>query len=234
MISVCMATFNGERYITQQLSSILQQLNVEDEVIVVDDNSSDETLARISEIDDSKVKIIENQTNIGPIKSFEKAILNSHGSIVFLSDQDDLWMANKVSDVMKAFMDPQVMMVVHDAIVTDKDLNTVNESWNHYNGNHFSAGLGSIVLKNKFTGSMMAFRRSIETKVLPFPAEIPMHDWWIAVVCLQEHYKIVALPAKLMKYRRHDSSVTGHGHNLFKMLKGRYQLIISLLALRRE
>ena len=95
MISVCMATYNGERYIKEQVSSIMQQLGENDELIVSDDGSSDSTLQVLDSFHDSRIKVFSGPRT-GLTYNFENAIKNANGDYLFLSDQDDVWECNKV------------------------------------------------------------------------------------------------------------------------------------------
>ena len=97
-VSVCIASFQGERYISQQLRSILDQLSAEDEVILVDDGSEDGTCDKISALQDPRVGVMRNTKNQGVLRAFETALSCSSGEIVFLSDQDDLWLPKKGRD----------------------------------------------------------------------------------------------------------------------------------------
>lgn len=221
MITVCMATYNGEKYIKQQLASILGQLSSKDEVIIVDDCSQDGTLFTINAFNDDRIKIISNSVNIGPIKSFEKALKSSQGDYIFLADQDDVWLSNKVSTVLHCFKHDKADLVVHDATVVDNNLKPISPSWNTYNHNRFGKSWFSTLTKNPFTGANMAFSRRVLEACVPFPKKIPMHDWWIGGVCQQSGFKISLVNHSLMMYRRHGSNVTGNGHQIKKMLVNR-------------
>lgn len=133
MISVCIATYNGGKYIEEQLRSILDQLSADDEVIVSDDNSTDDTVSIIKSLGDSRIKIyahkpdkcsflIDHSTH-----NFENALRHSHGDIIFLSDQDDKWTDNKVSTMIEGLSNYD--MVVSDCYVTDVHLNIIEPSY---------------------------------------------------------------------------------------------------------
>ncbi|KRO27629.1 glycosyltransferase [Lactiplantibacillus fabifermentans] len=203
-----MATYNGEAVIVRQLKSILQQLNDDDEVIIIDDGSSDQTLMRINELNDKRIKVQVNQQNMGPIKSFEKAIKLSQGEIIFLSDQDDCWYADKVATVERRFKDSQVQMVVHDARVVDGEGRELAPSWNAYNHNQLTTSVLRTIIKNPFTGSMMAFRQSLCPLILPFPSHTSMHDEWIGLVLNKKHLKYSLIDQPLMDYYRYGTNVT--------------------------
>src|SRR3954468_8252019 len=117
MLSVCMATYNGEQFVIRQLDSVLKQLNRQDEVIVVDDGSKDNTVQVIKNHFGDLVQVYVNESNLGPIKSFEKAISLAKGDILFLCDQDDVWEDNKVESVLAAFEEQRADLVLHDAYV---------------------------------------------------------------------------------------------------------------------
>ncbi|MFA6072445.1 MAG: glycosyltransferase [Janthinobacterium sp.] len=99
-ISVCIATFNGAKYIKAQLSSILNQLGKDDEVIVSDDSSSDHTIEIIRQFNDSRIKIYSDNKFQSPILNFEHAISKATGKYIFLSDQDDEWAPDKVATLL--------------------------------------------------------------------------------------------------------------------------------------
>lgn len=225
MISVCMATYNGEKYLKEQLTSVLVQLGKNDEIIIVDDFSIDKTISVINSLNDRRINIIKNKFNIGPIKSFEKALRNAKGDIIFLSDQDDIWLPNKVTKVLTDFKNSDACVVVHDAKVTDKELNVTCNSWNVKNNNKFGGGWIKTLIKNSYTGANMAMRRKVLMECLPFPSNIPMHDWWIAITCKKRHLKIFVDNDPLILYRRHEGNVTGKKHQLKKMIKNRVQLL---------
>ncbi|MDF2859281.1 MAG: alpha-L-Rha alpha,3-L-rhamnosyltransferase [Neobacillus sp.] len=209
MISVCLATYNGAPFIIRQLDSVIKQLSEQDQVIVVDDCSNDLTIDLIKETFGDRVEVYVNDQNMGAIKNFEKAMSFAKGEFIFLCDQDDIWEDGKVEKVLKAFNEQNADLVVHDAYVVDGDLNIMNPSWNNYNGNNINQGLVGNVLKNAFTGAMMAFKKELVPFFLPLPQNIEMHDQWIALVCMLEKKKIIYIDEPLMKYVRHGGNVTG-------------------------
>ena len=99
-ISVCMASYNGSKYIKNQIQSILIQLNNKDQLIIVDDCSIDNTLQIIKNFKDSRIKLIKNNRNVGVVATFQKAMKFAKGDIIFLSDQDDEWLDNKVTFII--------------------------------------------------------------------------------------------------------------------------------------
>lgn len=207
MISVCMATYNGERYVRQQLMSILAQIGEEDEVVVSDDGSTDGTLSIISSISDKRIRVIEGPQQHSPTLNFENALATARGDIIFLADQDDLWTEDKVKVCMNALQ--KVDCVVSDAYVTDSQLNTTHTSL--YAMMRISRSrLGSLFCHNGYTGCCMAFKRSVIDDALPFPKDIPMHDIWIGNVAAFFH-SVRFIDDRLVMFRRHNNATSCNG-----------------------
>jgi glycosyltransferase involved in cell wall biosynthesis len=228
MISVCMATYNGARYIERQLASILGQLSETDEVILVDDHSSDETLGVIERLSDRRIKTYRNGSNEGVLRTFERAIRLASGDIIFLSDQDDIWYPEKVGRFLQAFDGrPDVTLVLSDAKVINDGDEVVAESFFASRGGFFP-GLWHNIAKNKYLGCTMAFRRSMADKFLPFPVDIPMHDMWIG--CINSIYGMPCfLDMPLMAYRRHQQNASPvKRQSVAQILVWRWQLVKNL------
>jgi len=229
-ISVCLATYNGEAYLSQQLTSILNQLGKEDEVIISDDSSSDNTLKIIKDTNDSRIKLFKDQKFQSPIRNFENALSQSSGEIIFLADQDDIWESNKIEIILKSLKDCDI--VVSDCFIIDSDDNIINKSFFEVNGSR--PGLIKNIIKNSYLGCTLGFRRKVLKKAMPFPPQIPMHDWWLGLVG-EVFYKTKFINQKLVRYRRHDhnaSSTSGKSKNtLFIKLLFRIKLIWEILKL---
>lgn len=234
MISVCIATYNGEQFISRQLDSVLKQLKPTDQVIVVDDGSKDRTVQFLKEKYENQVEIHVNNENLGVIKSFEKAISLSRGSVVFLCDQDDEWEEGKVAAVLKAFEEQEADLVVHDAVVVDGSSRVIYHSWNKYNQNNLNQNIIGNIIKNAYTGCMMAFKKEFIPEFIPFPSSIEMHDQWIALVAMLNKKKIVYIKEPLMKYVRHGSNVTGmKKRSISKQLRGRVGTIRAVMNFKK-
>lgn len=207
-ISVCLATYNGEKFIREQLTSVLSQLGKEDEIIVTDDSSTDKTLEIIRSFDDSRIKIFANNTFHSPVFNFENALKHSSGNYIFLCDQDDIWLPNKVEIFIEK-------LSYHDLVVSDcflVDINADIIADSYYSISPPKNGLLNNLLHNHYLGCCMAFKRDVLRKILPFPAHIAMHDIWIGL-CAEAFYNPIFIPNKLIKYRRHggNASSTGEG-----------------------
>jgi glycosyltransferase involved in cell wall biosynthesis len=231
VISVCMAAFNGERYIADQLHSILMQLREGDEVIVVDDASTDGTREAVRGLHDSRITLICNPANRGVLQSFGAALAHAGGDIVFLSDQDDLWLPGKVETVLKAFaQDPDLVLVASDATLIDEQDRPIGDSYYAERG-QFNSGLWNTLLKCKFLGCTMAFRAALLSRALPFPnAPLVHHDIWLGCINAMNQGKVAYIPRPLVAYRRHSTNVTGRVKNgFYKMFRMRLQLFLALL-----
>jgi glycosyltransferase involved in cell wall biosynthesis len=209
-VSVCMAAYNGERYIAEQLQSILSQLVSGDEVILVDDASTDDTKAKVRLFNDGRIRLIEHNRNMGVASSFQDAIGAASGEILFLSDQDDLWESNRVSAVLDAFrLHPEVDVVVSDASLINEDGFPIGASYYAHRG-RFRAGVLANVLRCSYLGCTMAFRHHIRAKILPLPSADILHDLWIGASNALLGGRTLYVNAPLVRYRRHASNATGN------------------------
>lgn len=229
MISVCIATYNGEKFIVDQLRSILSQLAETDEIVVSDDQSSDSTLKLIKEIDDDRIKVFLGPC-LGLIKNFENALLYAKGDYIFLSDQDDIWESTKVIEYMHYFDSGCYDLILSDCSVVDENLSVISPSFFSIRGKRDGVLLN--VYKNSYIGCCMAFKKCLIEKCTPFPSGVPMHDWWIGL-CAELDGRVYFLNKPLIKYRRHGGNVslTGGGTrlSLLRGVKDRIMIVSFLL-----
>lgn len=212
MISVCMATYNGAKFIEEQIISILKQLNDEDEIIISDDGSVDNTIDIIKSINDSRIKILSNhreKTGMLPIElvtsNFENALKGASGDIIFLSDQDDVWLDNKVKISLEYLNDRGYDYIVSDCFITDSNLNIIANT--RFDGSVTLNRWKALLKPTPYQGSCSAFKRAVLRKALPFPNKIQSHDRWIGFVAsFGFRYKII--PEKLIYYRRHEANAS--------------------------
>lgn len=202
-ISICIATFNGGKFIEEQLRSILCQLDTNDEVIISDDSSSDNTIDIIKSFNDNRIIILPNQKFRSPIFNFENALKHASNSLIFLSDQDDIWLDNKVA-VMKKILQTKSMVVCNHSII-DSNNNIIIKSYFEI----ASSGKGIIknIIKNTYFGCCIAFHKKILDIALPFPKDIPMHDSWLALVA-ELFFDTQFINTTLTLYRKHDNNTT--------------------------
>ncbi|NBH67237.1 glycosyltransferase family 2 protein [Phocaeicola sartorii] len=203
MVSVCIASYNGCKYMKEQLISILSQLSCDDEIIVSDDGSCDGTLEIVSNMEDSRIKEVLNIEKHGVVPNFENAIKYASGDYIFLCDQDDLWVENKVKTCVEALQ--SVDLVVHNSLLMDGVGNVSDIDF--FSLRKSTAGYWKNLYKNSFIGCCMAFRREILDYVLPFPEHILWHDMWIGLM-VEKKGKTMFIEDKLLYYRRHDNNAS--------------------------
>jgi glycosyltransferase involved in cell wall biosynthesis len=206
-----MAVYNGAAFLSTQVESILSQLDAKDELIVVDDASQDDSMRILRQMRDPRVRVHRNERNLGVLATFERALGLAGGDIVFLSDQDDVWLAAKVAKVLQVFIsDPRATMVVTDALVIDEHGQTVNPSFFSVRGD-FSPGFARNFIKNKYVGCTLSFRRAMLRKFLPIPPDVPMHDVWFGL--LNDIYGSTRyIDEPLIAYRRHQRNASPISH----------------------
>ncbi|MHC5229585.1 glycosyltransferase family 2 protein [Enterococcus sp. LJL99] len=230
MISVCMATYNGERFLNEQLASILPQLASTDELIISDDGSTDETLTLLENYaqKDHRIKLI-NGPGKGVIANFENAIQQSQGEFIFLADQDDIWLPEKVSVIKEYFENhPEINLVVADLVIVDTELKPIEPSYFAYR--KVRKGFVKNIIRSGYIGAGMAFRSTLKEKVLPFPPTIPMHDMWIALISEWEN-KSAFIDEPLTLYRRHEDNVSeiATDSSFLQQLSWRTSLVSALI-----
>ena len=228
MISVCMATYNGVQWIETQLRSVLPQLAKNDELVLVDDCSTDDTMERVCRIKDDRIRVFRNERNLGVDPTFERALSAARGEVLFLCDQDDIWHPHRVSRVMQAFREHRdVTLVLSDARIVDSKGAMIAPSYFGARG-PFIPGVVANLLKSKFLGCAMAVKSEMRARFLPFPSTIPGHDMWIGLV--NEVYgKTLFIPEPLIDYRRHGKNTSPERRqSVLKMLIWRWQLLNGL------
>ena len=227
--SVALAAYNGGTYIRQQLESILSQLGPDDEVIVSDDGSTDDTRTIVSGLAaaDPRIRLTDGPGK-GLIRNFEHALSLCGGEIIFLCDQDDVWLPGKVAACTAALESPGVWLVLHDAHIVDGEQNRLHDSFFEWRG--VRGGVFRNLIKNSFIGCCMAFRRELLDVALPFPDGIPMHDQWLGMLA-QKRGKVVLLKQPLLDYRRHGGNASADRHgSLGRIIRNRFRLWRALRA----
>lgn len=235
MISVCIATYNGEDVILTQLNSILPQLGKDDEVIISDDGSKDGTVDKVLGLNDKRITIVKGPCKGSPILNFENALQYCKGDYIFLSDQDDKWMPEKVETCLKR-LKGGFDCVVTDCIVTDMDFNVISPSF--YAHNHMHEGrFYNLLVSNNYLGGSMAFNRRVLQASLPFPKDIPMHDIWIGNVAAF-FYKTTFIHQACSYLRRgdHNASSTARksDNSLLTKLCLRWRIVKGLMLRKSQ
>jgi glycosyltransferase involved in cell wall biosynthesis len=232
-VSVCLATYNGEKYIKEQLESILCQLSYNDEVVISDDSSSDKTIEIIKDFNDKRIVLFENNIFRNHIKNFEFALSKARGNYIFLSDQDDIWLPNKVS-ILTAEL-KHFNLVISDCIYVNSHLDVINDSY--FKKSNARKGLIKNFTKNTYLGCCMAFDRKVLNNSMPFPPNIKSHDTWIGLI--GEIFGTTKFVTnKLILFRRHGANFSGiQGNDSMQTNISPYsfsEIIISRIYLFKE
>lgn len=229
-VSVAMAAYNGEKYIKEQLESILYQLSEKDEIIISLDPSQDNTKDVIKSLNDQRIKVFDGPAK-GVKKNFENAIEHCQNDIIFLADQDDLWIEGKVEKVLSCF-DENVCVVLHDAKIINQDKEVISSSF--FKMKNVKTGFIHNLIKNGYMGCCMAFRKELVPYIVPIPENIYMHDQWIGMVG-EVVGKNVLIHEPYLLYRRHGDNVSDIQHGTVKeMIHKRIQILKAYFELKRR
>lgn len=220
-VSIAMCTYNGAENVLAQLQSFASQTRLPDELIICDDASADATVEIVKKfILDAPfpVHLLVNKQNLGFAGNFAQALSRCSGDIIFLSDQDDVWLPQKLEKFVDIFSNnPTIGLVFCDALLVDAHLTSLGQTW--WQSRHFSerhqqtlTGVngGSIILKDPTwmaAGATMAFRAVHRVWVEPIPAGWT-HDAWIATI-VSAYSRVALIPEPLNQYRQHAMQVYG-------------------------
>jgi len=233
MITVCIATYNGEKYIFEQLTSILSQISENDEVIISDDGSTDKTIEIISSINDNRIRIFHHQKehlfkyklvrNMNyASQNFEHALLQCKGDFIFLADQDDIWKQNKVSTCLK-------QLETHDLVYHNyseiNDHGEIIKQFHFDNEIPVKSTLVSNYFRLPFAGCCMAFKSNVLKYILPFPHRTITHDQWIGLSVYKKG-KLKYIQEPLINRRFHSSNSSMYNRNENILTKLRYTYLV--------
>ncbi|MGI6226961.1 MAG: glycosyltransferase [Peptococcales bacterium] len=219
-VSVAMAVYNSEKYIRDQIESILSQLTEDDELVISYNKSTDCTWDIICEYEkkDKRVRVINCSTK-GIQPNFNNAIINTTGKYIFLSDHDDVWVNSKVEKVLKTFNEKNATIVMHSRTVTDEKLNPIKHV--NFDNNKYSNKFIRNFISNKYCGSCMAFRRDLIPLICPLPSKVVYHDVWIGLLG-SIYGTVTLLNEPLILYRRHGLNESSDSRrNLYIIFKER-------------
>lgn len=215
MISVAMCTYNGEKYVREQLESIIHQTLQPDEIIICDDCSSDDCVKIINDVMckwTGQWRLVRNKKNIGYRKNFQQAISLCHGDFIFLSDQDDVWDKEKLAVEFPYFKDKNVILVFHDAEIVNEKLQQISPSFWGTLGFKYTAfqrgDYSRLLRENLIQGASCGFRRELfKLCQPPFPEEA-IHDEWLGINAAFIG-EIVPVHRALLKYRQTGNNQIG-------------------------
>jgi glycosyltransferase involved in cell wall biosynthesis len=207
VISVCMPTYNGGKFIFKQLNSIISQLSEDDEIIISDDSSTDDTIGIIKSFNDKRIRLFEENKFKSPVLNLENALKHAKHDFIFLADQDDIWEANKVKVLMEK-LNTYDLVLSNCKLIDENDHIIQPNYWRYYfKKDKPSLSFIQNLKKNPFLGCAMAFNRRVLNRVLPFPKRIAMHDIWIGLLS-ELSFKVYFTEKILFSWRRHGSNVT--------------------------
>lgn len=232
MLSVCLAAYFGEKYIKEQLESILAQIGSDDEIIISDDGSQDDTINILLSFHDNRIVILHNHGKHGFVGNFENALEHAKGDVIFLADQDDIWHPSKVQRVLAALEDNDI--VVHNAELIDGSGKSLGETY--YSTLHHHSGFWANLLKSRYLGCCMAFRKEVLRYCLPFPKGVVAHDYWIGMMGMTK-YRSIFINDVLISYRRHgdnasSSSEKSNNSLYYKIVTKRMGLLSNIIKVK--
>jgi glycosyltransferase involved in cell wall biosynthesis len=219
MIDILMATYNGERFVKQQIDSILAQ-TLPVRLIMRDDGSTDATLAILQEYAQkysAQITLLPTESRLGIKGNFSKLMEASSAPYIMLCDQDDVWDKEKAADTlahlhkMEAQYGKEKPLLVHtDLNVVDRDLHLLHPSFWKYTKLYPEKALtlNRLLVQNAITGCATMFNRPLLRKALPIPEECIMHDWWLGLVA-STFGAIGFLNKSTIQYRQHGSNNLG-------------------------
>ena len=233
-VSVCMATYNGEKFIKKQLVSILDELDQHDELVIVDDCSKDQTVQIIESFNDSRIKLYINNINHREVFSFNKAISFSKNRYIFLSDQDDIWIKGRVLK-MKIKLKNSYLVSSNFTWIDELNQNIkifhdgVSEKYSEKN---FKNIYDIYIGKTNYYGCAMAFERSILDYAFPIPSNVESHDLWFALVgnilCKNIHINECTL---LKRDHTNNTTNTISNRSIYKKLFSRIIFSLNIVTI---
>lgn len=220
-VVIIMATYNGARYVEEQINSIQKQTFQDWMLLVRDDGSRDNTCQRVACMaqQDRRIRLLAddlgNRGTIGNFAVLMEAALQADADYLFFADQDDIWQPEKLSVMLAAMGElesklPDMPLLVHcDLEVVDEKLHSIAESFTRYSGlSPNDADLGVLLCQNQVTGCACMINRDLLELAHPVPPEVLMHDWWLALLAAASG-RVGYIPMPLVKYRQHGGNVLG-------------------------
>ncbi|MDR7130092.1 glycosyltransferase involved in cell wall biosynthesis [Algoriphagus sp. 4150] len=207
LVSIALCTYNGSKYLAVQLESVLNQTYLNLEIVIVDDRSTDSTYELLISYQSKYPNIIRlyrNERNLGFIKNFEKAISLCHGSLIALSDQDDIWDCNKIAIQVENIKES--ILIYHDSLMVNEEGISLQKSISNLKNMYSGGSPLPFLFNNCVSGHSVLMKKELIKDILPFPKEI-FYDWWIAFKATQAG-TISYLNDTLVHYRQHEGTIT--------------------------
>jgi glycosyltransferase involved in cell wall biosynthesis len=205
LISIALCTYNGEKYLTEQLDTLVFQSYPNFEIIVVDDCSTDSTIEILKRYEaKDQIRLFQNESNLGFSKNFEKAIKLCNGEFISLCDQDDIWDTNKIQKLYDNLEDH--ILIYHDSELINSSGQSLQRKMSDVNNFVKGSNNKAFIFRNCIAGHTILFRKKLTEFIFPIP-ETFFHDWWM-VYAATTIDKIAFIPEVLVKYRQHEKSYT--------------------------
>ena len=221
-ISVVVTSLKSSTYLLEQLESINNQSYKIYELVIVFDFCNQKANININNLKKlmnniSKLKILENDTNIGPHNSIKKGINNTNGDLIFFSDHDDIWNLNKIEICVNHFVKYKPKLIYHNALILGSDIVFQDGDLVH-NSNPLSQNIFKVIQSNKLVGAFFAIDGILVRDIVSIISLSPMHDWIIYLIIVFNRYKVIYINDPLQVYRRHPKTYTGRNKNIFKKI----------------
>ncbi|MER2135060.1 MAG: glycosyltransferase [Arthrobacter sp.] len=228
--SVCMAAYNGSRWIGEQIESILADLGPEDELVVVDDKSTDNTADVVAAIGDPRIRLVRSEVNERYVRTFGKAAALARGQYIFLADQDDVWVPGRTAKMIDA-LGKSAMVAGNVALFGGPE---ENAPWSlrAKDSNRRLANIAGVMVGYRpYYGCAMGFRRDFADVVLPMPRFLyESHDLWMALAGNLAG-EMTHLGEPVLYRRLHEDNETPrHWRRLDRILKARWMLLRALVT----
>ncbi|NLC87187.1 MAG: glycosyltransferase family 2 protein [Clostridiaceae bacterium] len=216
-IDILLATYNGEKYLIEQIESILNQTYSNFRLLISDDCSNDNTRKILKEYEtkDKRIKVFYQEKNLGYVKNFEFLLTKVENDIYMLSDQDDVWIKEKIEKTYKKLKEENSDLVFTDLEVVNEKLETITSSFNDYmllsrKIKNYYTDYRMQYLYNCITGCTLMSKKSFLDKIIPIPTDSKyvIHDSWIGLI-VSLYGKVIYLDEKTIKYRQHGNNEVG-------------------------
>lgn len=231
-VSVCMATYNGEKYVGEQVDSILRQLRATDELIVVDDGSLDATVDIVRAFNDDRIRLLDRQPNVGPVGAFSRAIAHANGDVIMMADQDDIWLNGRLALFLAAFANTPALVVSANSTYIDGNGQPIDRcvpTLRAQDSSKWMRNIASIMSGNtSYYGCAMAFRSEIRDLLVPFPQYVESHDLWVALAANLLRRNLHLETATLAR-RIHGNNASIVSRRLSAKMWSRVVFVISLV-----
>lgn len=228
MVSACLAMFNGSRYIVEQVESILCELSEDDELIIYDDCSTDDSCIKVESVMDSRIKLYRNTQNVGVNNAFQNAINLCNGEYIFLVDQDDIWIKGRVKIMIEALNISNALLLVSN--YSSLKGNTISSHKMAFSTQGVIKNICMVMTERggSLLGCTMLIRRELIKHVTPFPQYLESHDIWIALTAIIQN-RIYYLDEITLLRRVHANNASLKNRSIIKKIVSRLIFMVSIM-----